>query len=180
MRDMTDLRLRNAIVAGVVLAFASLTMLLLPVINTYVVHSFTTKFALIELTLLIFTASFGLHVYGYVHVADKISSSFLKITTILLVTLASLYGTVVMLLEYSNPYQTTATQDAFVGLLALIYGAAALLFAAALLYEFKRLGWISLCGLLVTLVPVFIFSPWLGLVLPLLSSYALFVAKKTL
>jgi len=177
---MTDAGIKRAIVAAAWLVVASAGMLLLPTINTYFVHPAVLRIGLVELVLILLIGSFALHLQGYAHIARRIDSVFLRISVYALIVTVILYGCVLALVEYLNPYQGTLLQNALMGLFVIFYGLAAVLFGIALLLERKRLGWIAMIGWLITLVPIYIFIPWVGLFLPLLSCYALLRMEKNL
>lgn len=158
------------VAGGVCLVPASLLVLALPVIGGSITSVFV-QFILIEISLFIFLFAFIAHIQGYASVAGKMGSHFLLRASYFLMFSFAAYGIVTMALLWTNPLETTPLQDAITGLLASVCILASIAFGAAImltLYSRARLSAILACP--IGLVPLFIFQPWLGIVLPLLST----------
>jgi hypothetical protein len=170
-----DLSENLGVVGGVCLVPAALFILVLPGINGSITSALVKSF-LIEISLLIFLSSFIAHIQAYARVGEKIGSKFLLKASYFLIFSFAAYGIFTMALLWTNPLETTSLQNTITGFLASVCILASIAFGAAIILTLTgRAGLSTILASPIGLVPLFIFQPWLGIVLPFLST--LFLLK---
>ncbi len=171
-----DIRIRNAAVWGVCFMAAAVYFLTVPYIEN-MFSDVIARFFVLELAIFLFTLTFVLHIKGFVYLGRKVGSFFLVRSAQAMIVALVLVEVLVManiLFVTDNDPELARFTDAFIGLFAFLFIAAALSYGVAIARLYKRLGVFAVGSAFIGLSFVFMWQPWPAILLFIPSTILFF------